>query len=213
MRNASRWPIQRAPCWADSTIVIVMGPWGIPRSVYILEWIISCFLLLGGRLVIRAVATAKSTRWADGEGIRTLIYGAGAAGLQLLWELRQNRSLMCDVVGLIDDDPSKVGLILDGKRVLGTGEALKALAKKHAAKRVLIAIPSATGPQMVRILKLASDAGVEYKMVPSLGDLIQDKKLGGQIRKIAVEDLLGRQSVHLDQAHITESAFREKSFW
>lgn len=57
---------------------------------------------------------------------------------------------------------------------------------------------------MVRIMKLASDAGVEYKMVPSLGDLIQDKKLGGQIRKIAVEDLLGRKSIQLDQDHIRE---------
>ena len=185
-------------------IVILLGPWGIPRSIYILEWIISCFLILGGRLVIRAATTAKNTRWADGEGTRTLIYGAGAAGLQLLWEVRQNRSLLCDVVGLIDDDPSKVGLIIDGKRVLGTGESLRALTKKHNAKLVLIAIPSATGPQMVRILKLASDVGIDYKMVPSLGDLLQDRTLGGQIRKIAVEDLLGRQSIQLDQAHIRE---------
>ena len=131
-------------------IVVTLGPWGIPRSIYILEWIISCFLVLGGRLVVRAMATAKNTRWADGEGTRTLIYGAGAAGLQLLWELRQNRALMCDVVGLIDDDPSKFGLILDGKRVLGTGEKLEDLARKHAIKKVLIAIPSrnrtANGP-------------------------------------------------------------------
>lgn len=186
------------------TLVLLLGPWGIPRSVYILEWIISCFLVLGSRLIIRAAAIARSTRWAQGEGTRTLIYGAGAAGLQLLWELRQNRALMCDVVGFIDDDPTKVGLILDGKRVLGTGDSLSLSARKNAIKRVLIAIPSATGPQMVRILKLASEAGVEYKMVPSLGDLVQDKKLGVQIRNIAVEDLLGRQSVHLDLAHIRE---------
>jgi FlaA1/EpsC-like NDP-sugar epimerase len=185
-------------------LISLLGPRGIPRSVYILEWIISSFLLLGGRFISRAAAAAKSTRWAEGEGTRTLIYGAGAAGLQLLWEIRQNRALMCDVVGLVDDDPSKIGLILDGKRVLGTGEALNVLVKKRGAKQVLIAIPSATGPQLVRILKLAADAGVEYKMVPSLGDLIRDKNLGGQIRKIAVEDLLGRKSVQLDQGQIRE---------
>ena len=165
-------------------IVILLGPWGIPRSIYILEWIISCFLILGGRLVIRAAATAKSTRWAEGEGTRTLIYGAGAAGLQLLWEVRQNRSLMCDVVGLIDDDASKVGLIIDGKRVLGTGENLKALTKKHDAKLVLIAIPSATGPQMVRILKLASDVGIDYKMVPSLGVFCRTEHWAGRSGKL-----------------------------
>ena len=185
-------------------ILYILGPWSIPRSIYILEWIVSCFLVLGGRLVIRAISTARKTHWADGEGTKTLIYGAGTAGLQLLRELRENRSHMCDVLGFIDDDPSKIGLILDGKRVLGTGNALSSLAKKHAVKRVLIAIPSATGPQLVRILQLAADAGTEYKMVPSLGDLIQGKELGGQIRNIAVEDLLGRQSVQLNQDGIRE---------
>jgi FlaA1/EpsC-like NDP-sugar epimerase len=186
------------------TIFYILGPWGIPRSIYILEWIVSCFLILGGRLVIRAIVTAKKTRWAEGEATKTLIYGAGTAGLQLLRELRENRSLMCDVLGFIDDDSSKTGLIVDGKRVLGTGNALINLAEKHAVKRVLIAIPSATGPQLVRILQLAADAGTEYKMVPSLGDLIQGKDLGGQIRNIAVEDLLGRQSVQLNQESIRE---------
>ena len=140
----------------------------------------------------------------EGERTRTLIYGAGAAGLALLRELQQNHSLMCDVIGIIDDDSSKVGIVLDGKRVLGTGDALGALVQKHAIKRVLIAIPSATGPQMVRILKFATDAKVEYKMVPSLGELVQGTELGKQIREVAVEDLLGRRPVQLDLDRIRE---------
>ncbi len=189
---------------AGLLILCLLGPWGIPRSIYILEWIISCFVMLGGRLVTRSITTAKNTRWAQGVGTRTLIYGAGAAGLHLLWELQQNRSLMSDVIGFIDDDPSKAGLKLDGKQVLGTGKALGSLVQKHLIKKILIAIPSATGPQMVRILKLAAETEAEYKMVPSLGDLIQGKELGGQIRNIAVEDLLGRQSVQLNQEGIRE---------
>ena len=182
----------------------LIGPWGIPRSVYILDWLISCLLTLGGRLAARVVVTTISTSSVEGERANTLIYGAGAAGLALLWELRQNQSLMCDVIGIIDDDQSKVGLVLDGKRVMGTGESLGALVQKHAIKRVLIAIPSATGPQMVRILRLATDAKVEYKMVPSLGELVQGTELGKQIREVAVEDLLGRKPVHLDQDRIRE---------
>jgi FlaA1/EpsC-like NDP-sugar epimerase len=138
----------------------------------------------------------------EGERTKTLIYGAGTAGLALLWELRQNESLLCNVVGLIDDDPSKAHLILQGKPVLGTGESLGEVVRMHAIKRVLIAIPSATGPEMVRILRLALDAGVEYKTVPGLGDLIQGTELGQQIRAVAVEDLLGRRPVHLDQDSI-----------
>ena len=141
-------------------IFLLLGPWGIPRSVYILDWLLSCILTLGGRLAVRVVVTARSRSRVEGERTRTLIYGAGAAGLALLWELRQNHTLMCDVIGIVDDDPSKVGLVLDGKRVMGTGKVLEALVQKHAIKRVLIAIPSATGPQMVRILKLATEAKV-----------------------------------------------------
>jgi FlaA1/EpsC-like NDP-sugar epimerase len=181
-----------------------LGPWGIPRSVYVLEWVVSCFLILGGRLLARVISTARKSRQAEGKRTRTLIYGAGAAGLALLWELRQNQTLLFDVVGLIDDNPQTVGLIFDGKPVLGTGEELGALARKHGIKRVLIAIPSATGPQMVRILKFAIDAGVDYKMVPSLGELIQGTDLGKQIRDVAVEDLLGRKPVQLDQHRIRE---------
>jgi FlaA1/EpsC-like NDP-sugar epimerase len=185
-------------------ILFLVEPSGIPRSVYFLDWLICCLLTLGGRLTIRVTTTMRKRSQVAGERASTLIYGAGSAGLALLWELRQNQTLMCDVVGFVDDDPSKVGLVLDGKRVMGTGNALTALVTKYAIKRVLIAIPSATGPQMVRILKFATDAKVEYKMVPSLGELVQGTELGKQIREVAVEDLLGRKPVELDLERIRE---------
>jgi FlaA1/EpsC-like NDP-sugar epimerase len=185
-------------------LFVLLGPWGIPRSVYILDWLLCCLLTLGVRLTVRVVHASRRSNGVEGVQTRTLIYGAGAAGQALLWELRQNQSLMCEVVGFIDDDPLKAYLILQGKPVLGTGEALAEVVRTHAIKRVLIAVPSATGPQMVRILKLALDAGAEYKMVPGLGDLIQGAELGKQIRDVAVEDILGRRPVHLNQESIRE---------
>ena len=186
-------------------IFLLLGPTGIPRSVYILDWLICCLISLGGRLAVRVVFAARNRIGREkGERTRALIYGAGAAGLALLGELQQNHTLKCDVVGLIDDDPVKVGLTLYGKQVLGTGASLAVLVRKHAIKEVLIAIPSATGPQMVRILKLATDSKVEYKTVPSLGELVQGTELGKQIREVAVEDLLGRMPVQLDLDRIRE---------
>jgi FlaA1/EpsC-like NDP-sugar epimerase len=185
-------------------IFLLPAPWGIPRSVYILDWLVSCLLTLGGRLAVRVVITTRKAHPSEGERTRTLIYGAGRAGLALLWELHQNPHLMCDVIGLIDDDPSKSHLILQGKPVLGTGDSLGRIVRANSIKRVLIAIPTATGPQVVRILKFALDAEVEYKMVPGLGDLIQGTELGQQIRDVAVEDLLGRRPVRLDQEIIRE---------
>lgn len=186
-------------------ILFLLGPWGIPRSVYILDWLLSCLLPLGGRLLVRVLVTNRRLRGReDGDRERTLIYGAGQAGLALLLELRQNESLRCNVIGFIDDDPSKRHLILQGKRVFGGGEDLAALAQKHDIKRALIAVPSATGQEMVKILKFALDAGVEFKMVPGLGNLLHGTELGKQIRDVAVEDLLGRRPVHLDQECIRE---------
>ncbi len=83
---------------------------GIPRSVYIFDWLVSCLLTLGGRLAVRVVNTSRNAQPSEGERTRTLIYGAGRAGLALLWELHQNPNLMCEVIGLIDDDPSKAHL-------------------------------------------------------------------------------------------------------
>src|ERR1039457_1845864 len=60
-------------------IFLLLGPWGIPRSVYILDWLISWLLTLGGRLAVRVVLTAKSRSRVEGERTRPLIYGAGAA--------------------------------------------------------------------------------------------------------------------------------------
>ena len=185
-------------------VLILVGPWGIPRSVYVLDWLWASLLTLGGRLTVRVAITARMLHRNEGELTRTLIYGAGSAGLALILELRQNESLKCEVIGLIDDDPRKANLNLHGKSVLGTGENLEALVRKHGVKKVLIAIPSATGQQMVRILKYALEAQVEYQTVPSLGELIHDADLGRQVRDVAVEDLLGRKPVRLDQQVIRE---------
>jgi nucleoside-diphosphate-sugar epimerase len=167
---------------AAVAIFILLGTWAVPHSIYILEWILSCFLMLGARLATRVIMTAIRNRRGEATRTRTFIYGAGAAGLALLWELRQNPSLAIEVVGLIDDNPHTVGLIFDGKPVLGTGEELAKLARKHRVARVLIAIPSATALQRARIVRLVTDACLDYKMVPGLGDLILDKGLSDPIQ-------------------------------
>ena len=185
-------------------IVLTVHP-GIPRSIYILEWLTSCSLTLGTRFAVRLAATARrGGENSDGDWTRTLIYGAGTAGLALARELRENHSVRSVVVGLIDDDTRKVGLTFHGTRVLGTGEALGALARKYEIDQLLIAIPSATGEQLVRILQSAIDAEVDYKMVPGLADIIHGAELGKQIRDVAVEDLLGRMPVLLDEQRIRE---------
>ena len=104
--------------------------------------------------------------------------------------------------GFIDDDPDKVGLRIAGVPVFGGGGRIGELVARHRIEVILIAIPSATGAEMTRILELCHTAEVEFKTVPGLGEVIEERGLAGQIREVAVEDLLGRTPVHLEEDSI-----------
>ncbi len=133
---------------------------------------------------------------------RTLIYGAGDAGVTLLREIHQNPALCYEVIGFIDDDPAKPGGFIHRVKVLGSGASLPSIVRSHAVEMVFIALPSATGPQMTVVLKQCQNAGVSYKTVPGLAEVIEGSGLIAQMREVAVEDLLGRTPVRLEEDQI-----------
>ena len=123
--------------------------------------------------------------------------------MSLLTEIRNNSSLPYGVVGFIDDDAKKAKLVVHGMKVLGNRERLAATARKHRVDTVLIAIPSASGQQMTRILRRCQEAGVSYKTIPGLGEIIKANNLSKQIRDVSVEDLLGRNPARLNEKEIS----------
>jgi FlaA1/EpsC-like NDP-sugar epimerase len=186
-------------------LIVLLVPRGVPRSVYPLDFIL-CFLGTAGvRLVVRFYAELERHAKPGGLTKRTLIYGAGYAGISLLKEIHNNPQLPYKILGFIDDRTDKKGMVLGGVPVLGDGSVIKQSAERLAIDTILIAIPSASGSEMTRILELCHAAGVEVKTVPGLGAIIQGKALEGQIREVAVEDLLGRTPVSLDEARIRQS--------
>lgn len=184
-------------------LIRLLAPAGFPRSLYVLDFMV-CLSGTGGfRLAARVTESVSSrARIAGGPEKRTLIYGAGDAGINLLREIHNNARLAYRVCGFIDDDPGKLGLRIGGVPVLGTGDKIAPLIARHRIAAVLIAIPSATGAEMTRILELCREAGVESKTVPGLGEMIEGRGLAGQIREVAVDDLLGRTPVHLEEDSI-----------
>ncbi|HEY7335891.1 MAG TPA: nucleoside-diphosphate sugar epimerase/dehydratase [Bryobacteraceae bacterium] len=182
--------------------ILYLATPGFPRSIYLLDLLICC-LLTGGLRVSSRIASdlvKGGTRLETPK--RALIYGAGDAGELLLREIQQNPALPYDVAGFIDDDKRKRGLFIRGTRVAGDGSQLNSLVKRLGVEVVLIAIPSASGAQMTRILQACHAAGASYKTVPSMGEVLEDTGLARQIRDVAVEDLLGRSPVRLDQDRI-----------
>lgn len=189
---------------ASGMLIMLVVP-GFPRSIYLSDLVLSILSTTGLRIVVRLAFEAGQNGQPTALEKRTFIYGAGDAGISLLREIRNNPRLAYEVCGFLDDDIHKIGMGIAGLRVLGEGDEVRRLVQEHGIQLVLIAIPSATGPQMTRILGLCHVARVECKTVPGLGDVIEGTGLVGQIRDVAVEDLLGRTPVHLQETLIRRS--------
>jgi FlaA1/EpsC-like NDP-sugar epimerase len=181
-------------------ILLMVAPEGFPRSIYILDFLLCANATIGVRVLARIIRDLALRTKDEAEAKRVLIYGAGLAGDMLLREIRSNPRLAYDVRGFIDDNRAKVGMHVHLVSVLGAGSDLTAIAARHSIDLVLIAIPSATGLQMTAILQHCHDAGLRCKTIPSLGELIERDHLAAQIRDVAVEDLLGRIPIALDES-------------
>jgi FlaA1/EpsC-like NDP-sugar epimerase len=182
----------------SAMLIRLLAPPGFPRSIYLLDLLLCLLATAGVRVAVRVLAEGRQ----NGGGTRTLVYGAGLAGDLLAREIRSNPRLPYKLAGFVDDSPGKRGLHIQGLRVLGSGEGLAAIVRKHAIEQVLIAIPSATGAQMTQILGRCRSAGVKCKTVPGMAEILEDGPLAGMIRDVDVEDLLGRNPVRLEVERI-----------
>jgi FlaA1/EpsC-like NDP-sugar epimerase len=119
----------------------------------------------------------------------------------LLRETRSNPSIGYKIFGFIDDDPTKKGMYIHGMHVLGVGDELIKVAAKYGIHDVLIAVPSATGTQMTKIVGYCAAAKLNFRTMPSLSEMIKNET-SAPIREVSVEDLLGRAQVLLEDADV-----------
>lgn len=184
-------------------LIMYLSGGTFPRSIYILDLLLCSVATAGVRLVARLLLNPTSRPPA--ETTRIVIYGAGTAGVTLLSEIRANPQLGYDVRGFIDDDTQKEGQIIQGIPVIGTGADLTRIAPRYALQEVLIAIRSASGSCITSVLRSCHEAGLYCRTIPSLAEVIENSALTQQIRDVAVEDLLGRSPVLLDELAIRQT--------
>jgi len=188
-----------------SIVVILAAAPGFPRSLYILDLLI-CFLATAGqRTFARVLLDSLGPGSHSAAGARVFIYGGGTAGVTLLREIRSSSKLRYAVRGFIDDNPRKHGLIIQGVKVLGSGDAISRLALRHGVSEILIALPSASGSEMSSALRNCHAAGIKCRTIPALAEIIENSGLAAQIRDVAVEDLLGRKPVRLEERLIEDT--------
>lgn len=174
----------------------------VPRSVFLLHPILLLMMMGGSRLAYRAWKEHRLYGLLSMQGEPVLVLGAGDTAINLVKELE--RSSEWRVVGLLDDDERKQGRLLHGLRVLGKINALQEIAEKLGARNAILAMPSAPHQLRRQVVDLCAAANVALLTVPAFEDLMSGRVSVSQIRKVEVEDLLGREPVVLDNAGLHE---------
>jgi FlaA1/EpsC-like NDP-sugar epimerase len=173
----------------------------IPLGVLATNFALGLLGLVGLRALRRLQGEASDLRrQAAGEKRdRVLLIGAGQAGVLVAREISRRPDLGLHAVGFLDDDPFKIGTSISGLTVLGDTKNVAAIAERKHVDRVLITIANASGDKIRRITELCRDARLETKIIPGIYEIVGDKVNLSRIREVAIEDLLGREPVQLDE--------------
>jgi FlaA1/EpsC-like NDP-sugar epimerase len=174
----------------------------VPRSVLVLHPLLLVLIMGGSRFLYRA--------WKDGHLVfprqfdaePVVVMGAGAAGAALLRDLAGSQRWRA--VGLLDDDPTKLRLQLQGVSVLGRLDDVARVAAMHDVKTVIVAMPSMSSSVRRHAVELVVDAGLKALTVPALSDVLSGRVTAAEVRQVELEDLLGREQVLLDNIGLKE---------
>ena len=185
-------------------VVLLRRP-DVPRSVLVLYPLLLAMIMGGSRIVYRAWKEGHLRR-IGGDGKRVIVLGAGTAAANLLKNL--GRSPEWHFIGLLDDDPTKQRREIQGVRVLGTLADLPEIAAREGVEIAVIAMPDQSHRVRRRALELSRGAGLQAMTVPSYEDLVGGKVTVSQLRRVELDDLLGRDPVELDAAGLQRVAGR-----
>jgi FlaA1/EpsC-like NDP-sugar epimerase len=174
----------------------------LPRSACLIYAMLAFISVGGVRFVLRTIHMRSLMRYKT----RVIIYGAGAAGSQLVSTLRQGSEYT--PIAFIDDWRGMHNTLVEGLKVYGPG-SLTNLVNNYGAKRILLAIPSATRARRQEILRMLEPLQIPVQTLPSMEDVIAGRARLNEIRDVTVEDLLGRDPVPPDQ-ELLDANIRDK---
>ena len=178
--------------------------WRVPLSIIVMDTAFAFTGILGIRVLRRMVYEhyeRRSDRRARGffPHKPVLLVGAGRAGMLALRDILSRGDTGLEVRGFIDDDPKKVGAVIQGVRVLGTTRDLPELVRELGIDHVIITIAGATRADIRRIVNVCEKIPVKARIIPPYYEIVEGRVQVSDIRDIEIEDLLGREPVHLDE--------------
>jgi len=167
----------------------------VSRAALLLYPFVLTMLLGAPRLIFRAWKDQRLLR-SDDTAERVLILGAGQAGEALVRDLR--RIGRYQPVGFLDDAAALRGTRLQGLPILGRVNDVVRIARETGVQLLVIAMPSLDAIAMRRVVGICEESGVPFRTVPRLADVLDGRSLPGQLKEVAIEDLLGRQPLNPD---------------
>ncbi len=167
----------------------------VPRSIPILFAILLITLLSASRLIYR---WSKDHHFNLSSGQRVLIVGAGKAGEMLARDLLRNATRSYLLVAFVDDNPRRVKRQIHGITVAGNCSEIPELATALNIDLIMLAVPSAKPAEFRKIVAYCDQAGVPYRTIPQLNDLMTGNVRINELREVSLDDLLGREPVSLD---------------
>ena len=169
----------------------------IPRSVVLIDWG-STLLVVGALRAVPRLVRSDAWHWFTSPGGPTsIIVGANDSGETLLRAIRYNPALNYHVIGFIDDRPAVQRSRIGGVPVIGTYDDLPQLAERHGVEEVLITSGDLSGKRVRHLVEIGQELGFRVKVLPSYEQLLEGR-VAVHPRAVAIEDLLCRDSVHLD---------------
>ncbi|HJQ10171.1 MAG TPA: nucleoside-diphosphate sugar epimerase/dehydratase [Gemmatimonadaceae bacterium] len=181
----------------------------VPFSVVFIDAFLTTAAIAAPRLLARTMRPGGRRRRHNDPGRAALIVGAGDTAKLVAKELLANPHLGFEPIGFVDDDPTKQNLMLLELPILGTLSSIKQVVEQHGVMELIIAMPSARGEVVRKVVRAGLDCGIPTLTVPSLPELISAKSNGTSLREVEIQDLLRRDPVETDMARVAELATNE----
>lgn len=179
---------------------------GFPRSVLVIDWLLSLILVGGLRFTLRALAELRSSPGeANGHVRHVLVVGAGDAGALVVREMLKNSHLNFKPMCFLDDDPSKQKQQIHGVSVVGRLNDLARVIKLRHIDEVVIAIPSAPGSVIRQVAEACRLKAIPFRTMPGIYELIGGTVSVSRLREVEVTDLLRREPTRIDEQVIGSS--------
>ena len=189
-----------------TTVVMLIIPNSIPASLNIISGIVIIALITSFRMSLKVLTRAiiYTTSERTNGKYNVLIIGAGDCASTIMTEIRKEKSDEYNIVGIIDDNKSKIGNYLNGVKILGDRNDIAQIVEKENIDEIFFAIAKINGEERAKILDICSNTKAKVKVIPGYYQLLEEGISFNKMRDVDLRDLIGREEVKLDKVGIEE---------